>query len=97
MSKQSSSPSTYADLRAVFINTTLKRSPERSHTEILVAVSQEIMKAQGVTVEHVRAADDTMDDGASSVSTTSSHSAATSELNGRRAIDSIIRTLSTGR
>jgi multimeric flavodoxin WrbA len=57
MSKQSSAPASYGDLRAVFINTTLKRSPELSHTETLMTVSQEIMKAQGVTVEHVRAAD----------------------------------------
>ncbi|MFU8821091.1 MAG: flavodoxin family protein [Gammaproteobacteria bacterium] len=57
MSKQSPAPASYADLRAVFINTTLKRSPEPSHTETLMTVSQEIMKAQGVAVEHIRAAD----------------------------------------
>lgn len=57
MSNKSSAPAGYSDLRALFINTTLKRSPETSHTEILMRVSQEIMQAQGVTVEHVRAAD----------------------------------------
>ena len=57
MSKQPPAPASYGDLRAVFINTTLKRSPEPSHTETLMKVSQEIMKAQGVAVEHVRAAD----------------------------------------
>ena len=57
MSKQSSAPASYGDLRAVFINTTLKRSPEPSHTETRMKVSQEIMKAQGVDVEHVRASD----------------------------------------
>jgi len=57
MSKQSSAPASYADLRAVFINTTLKRSPEPSHTETLMTVSQEIMEAQGVAVEHIRASD----------------------------------------
>lgn len=57
MSKQPSAPASYADLCAVFINTTLKRSPEPSHTETLMTVSQEIMKGQGVAVEHIRAAD----------------------------------------
>ena len=57
MSKQPPAPASYGDLRAVFINTTLKRSPEPSHTETLMTVSQQIMKAQGVAVEHVRAAD----------------------------------------
>lgn len=47
----------YADLRAVFINTTLKRTPELSHTETLMKVSQEIMKKQGVAVDHIRAVD----------------------------------------
>ncbi len=44
-------------LRALYINTTLKRSPEVSHTETLMALSQELLLAQGVQVEHVRAAD----------------------------------------
>jgi multimeric flavodoxin WrbA len=57
LSKQSSAPAAYADLRALFINTTLKRSPELSHTGILMEVSQEIMAAQGVTVEQLRASD----------------------------------------
>ena len=57
MSKQSSPPASYADLHAVFINTTLKPSPEPSHTALLMAVSEQIMKAQGVAVEHIRAGD----------------------------------------
>lgn len=57
MSMQSSAPASYGDLRAVFINTTLKCSPEPSHTETLMKVSQKIMKGQGVAVEHIRAAD----------------------------------------
>lgn len=57
MNNQSSSTATYTDLRAVFINTTLKTSPEPSHTELLMAVSQDIMTAQGVSVETIRAAD----------------------------------------
>lgn len=47
----------YDDLRALFINCTLKPSPEPSHTERLMAVSQAIMAAQGVRVDHVRAED----------------------------------------
>ena len=40
-----------SDLRAVFLNCTLKRSPERSHTEGLVARSMAIMRGHGVDVE----------------------------------------------
>jgi multimeric flavodoxin WrbA len=47
----------YRDLRAMFINTTLKRSPETSHTEGLLSVSAELMRAQGVTVDMLRAVD----------------------------------------
>jgi multimeric flavodoxin WrbA len=47
----------FSDLRAVFINCTLKKSPERSHTEGLMEISQAIMAANGVAVEHVRAVD----------------------------------------
>jgi multimeric flavodoxin WrbA len=47
----------FADLRAMFINTTLKRSPEVSNTQGLMDVSAEIMRRQGVTVDLLRAAD----------------------------------------
>jgi len=47
----------FSDLRATFINCTLKRSPELSHTEGLVDVSASIMMKHGVTVEVVRAVD----------------------------------------
>jgi hypothetical protein len=57
MNDRPSPPDTYSDLRALFINTTLKRSPAHSHTETLMAVSQAIMAAQGVRLEHIRAAD----------------------------------------
>ena len=50
-------PVDYRDLRAVFVNCTLKRSPEVSNTEGLAAISQEIMRRQGVTVEVIRAVD----------------------------------------
>ena len=53
-------PASYADLRALFVNCTLKRSLEPSHTETLMQVSQAIMEEQDVAVEHVRAVDLTL-------------------------------------
>lgn len=50
-------PARYHDLRAIIINCTLKPSPERSHTELLLEVPSEILEAQGVALEHVRAVD----------------------------------------
>jgi multimeric flavodoxin WrbA len=50
-------PAAYGDLRALFVNCTLKRSPERSHTQGLIDLSVGIMEAQGVAVEQVRAVD----------------------------------------
>ena len=47
----------YSDLRALFINCTLKRSPEQSHTQGLMDLSEEIMRRNGVEVENVRAID----------------------------------------
>jgi len=47
----------FSDLKATFINCTLKRSPDLSHTEGLVDVSAAIMMKHGVTVEVVRAVD----------------------------------------
>ena len=47
----------YNKLKAVFINCTLKPSPEKSHTEGLAHVSVDIMKKQGVDVEMVRLVD----------------------------------------
>ena len=47
----------FSDLRAMFINCTLKRSPARSHTEGLVDLSSAIMLKHGVTVEVLRAVD----------------------------------------
>ncbi|NGX14991.1 NAD(P)H-dependent oxidoreductase [Wenzhouxiangella sp. XN24] len=57
MNNPTKPPASYADLRAVFINTTLKVSPEFSHTQALMEVSQGIMQGQGVAVDHLRAAD----------------------------------------
>ena len=47
----------YADLAALFINCTLKRSPEPSNTQGLVDLSRHIMEAHGVHVDVVRAID----------------------------------------
>src|SRR3954447_15571570 len=47
----------FSDLRALFVNCTLKRSPEQSHTEGLVDLSMEIMRRQGVAVDCMRAID----------------------------------------
>jgi len=45
------------DLRAMYINCTLKQSPELSHTQGLIDRSVALMQAQGVTVDQVRAVD----------------------------------------
>ncbi len=47
----------YSDLSAVFINTSLKRSSETSHTQTLMDVAIAIMEAQGVKTTTLRAAD----------------------------------------
>jgi len=47
----------YSNLKALFINCTLKKSPEKSHTDGLVNISRAIMEKQGVTVEEIRAVD----------------------------------------
>ncbi len=47
----------FSDLRALFINCTLKPSPEVSNTGGLAAIAVEIMRGNGVTVDVVRAAD----------------------------------------
>ncbi|MGW3916736.1 flavodoxin family protein [Streptomyces sp. NPDC005070] len=62
MTESPSTPATddayrFEDLRALFINCTLKPAPGLSHTEGLVDKSSAIMEAQGVTTEVVRAVD----------------------------------------
>lgn len=44
-------------LKALFFNATLKRSPEKSHTETLINLSRSIMEKQGVQVEVIRPID----------------------------------------
>jgi len=52
-----SHPWDFSDLSALYINCTLKKSPERSHTQGLGDLSMEIMRRNGVTVELIRAVD----------------------------------------
>ena len=47
----------FGGLRAAFVNCTLKRSPELSHTEGLMEVSARILRSQGVDVDPIRAVD----------------------------------------
>ncbi len=50
-------PPQFKDLKAVFINCTLKKSPQQSHTRGLIEVSKNIMEKEGLAVEVIRAAD----------------------------------------
>jgi len=47
----------FSDLKAVFINGTLKSSPAKSHTDLLIQVSQGIMDKQGVKTTVIRSVD----------------------------------------
>src|SRR4051794_36047760 len=47
----------FSDLRALFINCTLKKSPEPSNTQGLADLAISIMKKNGVGVEVIRAVD----------------------------------------
>jgi multimeric flavodoxin WrbA len=50
-------PASYSDLKALFLNCTLKRSPQLSNTEQLMSVSMEIMRRNNVAVECLRPVD----------------------------------------
>lgn len=50
-------PARYDDLRALFLNCTLKRSGESSHTDGLIHLAAGVMRANGVEVEVVRPVD----------------------------------------
>src|SRR4051794_40972955 len=50
-------PGRYDDLRAVVFNGTLKRSPEPSQTDGLLAITRGIMERLGVEVDEVRTSD----------------------------------------
>ncbi len=47
----------FSDLRALFLNCTLKRTPEVSHTEGLINISRYIMEKNQVSVEVLRPVD----------------------------------------
>ncbi len=40
----------FSDLKALFLNCTLKRSPEMSHTDGLIAISRAIMEKNSISV-----------------------------------------------
>lgn len=50
-------PGSFNDVRALFINCTLKRSPEISNTQGIVDLSAGLMRRQGVHVDQIRAID----------------------------------------
>ncbi len=47
----------FSDLKALFLNCTLKRSPQKSHTQGLVDISRAIMEKNKVSVEVLRPVD----------------------------------------
>lgn len=47
----------FSGLKAIYFNTTLKKSPEQSHTDTLIEASQAIMKKHGVDTETIRVID----------------------------------------
>ena len=47
----------FSDLSALFLNCTLKRSPEQSHTEGLIHISRSIMEKNGMATELIRPVD----------------------------------------
>ncbi len=56
-------PARYDDLHAAFVNCTLKRSPEISHTHGLMKRSIALMQSQGVSVDQIRLSDHDVADG----------------------------------
>lgn len=47
----------FSNLKAVYVNCTLKKSPAKSHTDTLMDVSKAIMEREGVQVESIRLVD----------------------------------------
>jgi multimeric flavodoxin WrbA len=47
----------FGDLSALFFNCTLTQSPGKSHTQLLINISKDIMEKQGVKTEVIRAVD----------------------------------------
>lgn len=48
----------FSALKALFLNCTLKRSPELSHTQGLIDIAKAIMEKNGLSVEVLRPVDD---------------------------------------
>jgi multimeric flavodoxin WrbA len=47
----------FSELKAIYFNCTLTKSPEPSHTELLIDISRKIMQKHGVEVDTIRAVD----------------------------------------
>ncbi|RJE74401.1 flavodoxin family protein [Reichenbachiella sp. MSK19-1] len=47
----------FSNLSVVYVNCTLKKSPDTSHTDTLMDVSKQIMKRENVKVDHIRLID----------------------------------------
>lgn len=47
----------FSNLSAVFVNCTLKKSPAKSHTDTLAAVSKKIMRKEKVSIDEIRLVD----------------------------------------
>ena len=56
----SNPPADYSDLKAMFLNCTLKKTGNLSHTEHLMDVSMEIIRRNGVGVDYLRPVDFTL-------------------------------------
>ncbi len=54
------SGSDFSDLRAVILNTSLKRDADTSHTRLLLGVAGEIMEKNGIAVDHIHMRDHTV-------------------------------------
>lgn len=50
-------PTSFNDLNAMFVNCTLQKSPQKSHTETLMRVAQRIMHKEGVGLDALRLID----------------------------------------
>jgi len=48
----------FQSLKALYINCTLKKSPQKSHTQTLIDVSKSIMEKEGVSTEVIRLIDE---------------------------------------
>ncbi|MEQ8734904.1 MAG: NAD(P)H-dependent oxidoreductase [Rhodospirillaceae bacterium] len=50
-------PADYSDLKALFLNCTLKKSPQLSHTEGLFGISKAIFESNNIAIEIIRPVD----------------------------------------